>query len=123
MDDNERKPYDREWQTERGMPPRSRLRIGLTKEGGEPIRFVVQLEYRHSGTWLAVARSDHDRDGSTYRNVELAGLHVDLYHPVLGQFAKYTISEPLPQKEAMGDAEDYIRKRSQDLVRRFEAWL
>ncbi|MFC7156539.1 hypothetical protein ACFQPA_13905 [Halomarina halobia] len=115
--------YEQEWTTERGLPPCCRLRVAMTKRRGTPVRFVVQLEYWHAGRWLEVARSDHDVDGPTYRNVEVVGLHLDLYHPEKGQVAKRTLSRPLPAKEAMGRAERYLRANAQNYVTRFERWL
>ena len=115
--------YEREWPTKRGLPPFSRLRIGLTTRAGTPVRFLVQLEYWHNGDWMTVARFDHDADGPAYRNVEQAGLHLDLYHPVEGQFTKLTRWPPQPANEAMGDAEEYLREEAEQLIRRFERWL
>lgn len=115
--------YNREWTTERGMPASSRLRVGLTTEIGSPIRFVVQVEYWDGGKWVEVVRSDHDRDGPAYRNVERSGLHMDVYHPEEGQFAKRQVSGPLPANEAMGRAARYLRANAEQFVRRFEEWL
>lgn len=123
MTDRGRVDYDHEWTTERGMPAGSRLRVGMTKERGSPIRFVVQLEYWHAGRWSEVARIDHDRDGPVYRNITRSGLHLDLYHPDHGQYAKASVSGPLPESQAMSDAEEYIRERAEQLVQRFERWL
>lgn len=123
MTDRGRVGYDREWTTERGMPAGSRFRVGLTTRQGTPIRFVVQVEYYHSGQWVEVARSDHDWNGPPYRDVKLAGLHIDLYHPERGQFAKRGLSGPLPANEAMGRAARYLRANAERYVRRFEGWL
>lgn len=87
------------------------------------MRFLVQIEYHHEDEWLPVARFDHDAEGPRYRNVELVGLHLDLYHPHCGQIAKITNWEPQPANEAMADAEDYIRMEAERLIRRFAAWL
>jgi len=73
--------YEREWTSRRGLPAGSQLRFGLTKRGGVPIRFLVQLEYHEVEAWMPVARFDHDEAGPAYRNVELVGLHLDLYGP------------------------------------------
>lgn len=123
MADQGRVDYDREWTTERGMPTDSRLRVGLTTERGTPIRYVIQVEYRRRGQWFAIVRCDHERDGPAYRNVELAGLHIDIYHPDEGQLAKRRLSAPLPAQEAMGRAAGYLRANAERYVRRFEGWL
>ena len=115
--------YEREWTSQRGLPPRTRLRFGLTKRGGVPVRFLVQLEYVHDGRWRPVARFDHDASGPTYRNVELVGLHLDVYGPEGEQVKKVTQFPPLPASEAMGRAEEYLLERVEPMVRRFEAWL
>lgn len=105
------------------MPACSQLRVGRTTEHGTPLRFVVQIEYWHAGEWLEVARSDHDRDSDVDHNATVSGLHIDLYHPEQGQFAKRTLSGPVSEKEAMGRAERYLRANAETYVRRFETWL
>lgn len=115
--------YEREWTTRRGIPSRSRLRFGLTKRTGVPVRFVVQLECYHDGTWLPVARFDHDASGPGYRNVELVGLHLDVYDTDGDQIEKITRWNPQPADEAMGEAEGYLRRHAQQYVSRFEGWL
>jgi hypothetical protein len=115
--------YDREWTTRRGLPANSRLRFGLTKRAGVPVRFLVQLEYRHRGRWHPVARFDHDAFGPAYRNVELVGLHLDVYDPEGMQVEKRRSWSPQPARAAMGAAEEYLRRGAERLVRRFEAWL
>lgn len=115
--------YEREWTTSRGLPPRSRLRFGVTKRAGVPVHFVVQLEYRHGARWLPVARFDHDAFGPASRNVEVVGLHLDVYDPEGVQVEKVTRFPPLPASEAMGRAEAYLRGRPERLVGRFQAWL
>lgn len=101
----------------------SRLRVGLTKQTGVPVRFIVQLEYRHERAWLPVARFDHDAFGPTYRNVERVGLHLDLYAPTGEQIEKVTRWSPQPADEAMGEAEGYLRQHARRYVERFEGWL
>lgn len=115
--------YDREWTTERGLPPLAQLRIGLTKERGTPVKFLIQLEYWHAGEWLEVARFDHDRDSGAYHNVEQTGLHLDVYHPDDGKIRTDRSWLPEPAHTAMGRAERYIRKNAEQYVRRFETWL
>lgn len=115
--------YEREWTGQRGLPDGARIRVGLTKRGGRPIRFLVQLEYEDEGEWLAVARSEHDVNGPSYRNVELAGIHIDLHQPDGQQFSKLTGFPPEPANEAMGRAEDFLRQHADAYVRRFESWL
>lgn len=95
----------------------------MTKRAGVPIRFLVQLEYRHEGTWLPVARFDNGASGSVYRNVELVGLPLDVYDPRGVQFEKVTNFPPLPADEAMGRAEEYLRGQAERFLRRFDAWL
>jgi len=115
--------YEREWRSKRGLPEGSRIRVGLTKRGGKPIRFLVQLENEVDGRWLVVARSEHDVNGPSYRNVELAGIHVDLHRPDGQQFAKLTGFPPEPSNEGMGRAEDFLRQHAEKYVKRFESWL
>lgn len=115
--------YDREWTSRRGLPPNSRLRFGLTTQAGSPVQFLVQLEYDHGGDWLQVARFDHDASGPTYRNVELVGLHLDVYDPDGVQIEKLACWPPQPPAAAMGAAEEYLRRGAERHVRRFEAWL
>ena len=99
--------YERTWTTRRKLPNDSRLRVGLTKRGGVPIRFLVQLEYGDSDAWLPVARFDHDALGPAYRNVELVGLHLDLYAPDGEQIENVEQWAPQAANAAMGDAETY----------------
>ena len=115
--------YERERTTRRGRPSQSRLRLGLKKRGGAPVRFLVQLEYRHEGQWLPVARFDHDGDGPAYRGVEIVGLHLDVYDPDCSQIEKTWQWSAQPSDEAMGDAETYLRGNAERLIRRFESWL
>lgn len=115
--------YDREWTSRRRLPPRSRLRTGLTTRRGTPVEFLVQLEYYHEDVWLQVARFEHDASGPIYRDVERAGLHLDVHHPDGSQVAKLTHWQPQPANEAMGTADDYLRERANELIRRFESWL
>jgi len=98
--------YDREWTTRRRLPANSRLHLGLTKRAGVSLRFLFQLEYRHEDGRLPVARFDHDAFGPAYRDVELVGLHLDLYDPDGDQIEKVTHFPPLPADEAVGRAED-----------------
>lgn len=114
--------YDREWTTRRGLPDRSRLRLGLTKRSGVPVRFLVQLEHDRDGAWLPVARFDHDASGPAYRNVELVGLHLDVYDPDGVQVVKERRWPPQSADEAVGDAETYLRANAERFVRRFESW-
>lgn len=119
--------YDREWFVWPGddarLPRKSRLRFGYTRRGGELLRFVVQLEYWYEDSWLQVARFEHQADGPAYRNVEQEGLHLDLYNPDGEQVEKVTWWMPQPANEAMSDADDYLRKHAESLLRRFERWL
>jgi hypothetical protein len=119
--------YNREWVVWPGddarLPRESRMRFGYTRCDGELLRFVVQLEYWYEETWLQVARFEHQADGPSYRNVEQDGLHLDLYNPDGEQVEKVTWWMPQPANEAMGDADDYLRKHAESLVRRFERWL
>jgi len=115
--------YDREWLAGRDLPPLSRLRFEITKDGGKPVRFLVQLEYWHAGEWLEVARADHDATGPAYRDVERNGIHIDIYHPESGQIGKLQQWQPQPAQQAMGVAEDFLRRNAEAYVRRFESWL
>lgn len=119
--------YEREWfvypEEADDLPRGTRLRLGLSARGGNPHRFIVQLEYWHSGAWLQVARFDHDADGPAYRNVERSGLHLDVYHPRGEQIVKRRKWPPGPANQAMGDAEEYLRENAEYYARRFETWL
>lgn len=114
--------YEREWVSSRGLPDQARLRTGLTTRGGTPLRFLLQLEAWTADDWSIVARFEHAAEGPLYRNVEYAGLHLDIHHPSGAQVAKRTHWPPMPAKRAMVVAEDYLRDNAQRLVRRFEAW-
>jgi len=115
--------YEKEWVADSDVPSLSRIRYGLTKYRGKPVRFLIQLEYWHAGEWLVVARADHDANGPSYQNVERNGIHLDIHHPVDGQVGKITKWSPQPAEEAMGVADDFIRKNADMFVRRFESWL
>lgn len=54
---------------------------------------------------MPAARFDHDEAGPAYRNVELVGLHLDLYGPNGTQIEKVNRWTPQSADEAMGDAE------------------
>lgn len=119
--------YDREW-TDDVEVGKTRIRYGLTTECGVPVKFHVQLEYRiaedwNSDEWRTVARFDHDAMGPPYRNVELVGLHMDVYDPDGIQRLKKTDFPPPPANEALPAAERYLREDHEQLVRRFERWL
>lgn len=126
--------YEREW-TDPVEPGNTRIRYGLTTEGGVPVRFLVQLEYFvrgegergedgwQSGEWRSVARFDHDASGPPYRNVELVGLHLDVLMPDGMQLAKRRDFPHVPLGQAMRYADDYLRRHHDFLVRRFEGWL
>lgn len=66
-------------------PPPTRLaegvqiRLGFTSDRGDVVRFVAQLEYWLDGDWCAVVRYDHDREAVGGHNVEVEGLHRDVY--------------------------------------------
>lgn len=62
-------------------------------------------------------------DGPAYRNVELAGLHVDLHKPDGSQFLKLTGFPPEPANGAMGTADEFLRENAESYVERFERWL
>lgn len=106
--------YEREW-TVNVEPGVTRIRFGLTTQRGVPTRFLVQLGYHvpgkrtgrglQSGDWRPVARFDHDVSGPGYRNLDLVGLHMDLYDPDGRQRAKKTDFPPRPAKEALPAAE------------------
>jgi len=88
--------YERTWRSRIDDESREvQLRFGLTTERGVPVRFLVQLEYRHDGEWLPVARFDHDRDGPTHRNATICGLHLDIHAPDGSQKRKITDFPPI----------------------------
>lgn len=115
--------YEREWTSTRSLPEGTQVRYGLTKRSGRPIAFLIQLEYWHSAEWLPIARFEHDASGPAYRDVERAGLHLDIHHPDGRQVAKITDWPPQPANEAMGVADGYLHEQAEKLVRRFETWL
>lgn len=119
-------PYEREWfvypEDDEEIPPRSRLHVGLTASGGQPIRFLVQLEYWDGEKWLPVVRFDHDSEGPAYRDVERSGLHLDVYDPQGRQIEKVTRWPPEAADSAMPRAERYLRRNAEQFVRRFQAW-
>lgn len=123
--------YDRTW-VDSVVPGRTRVRYGLTTEGGVPVRFLVQLEY-HIGAdrtglegdisrWRPVARFDHDRDGPAYRNVGVTGLHLDVLRPDGTQVEKLAGFPPVTLVDAIRFADGYLRDHHDLLIRRFEEW-
>lgn len=124
--------YHREWTDDIELG-KTRMRFGLTVDRGTPTRFLVQLEYLvpgewireewQSGDWRTVARFDHEAMGPAYRNVELVGLHMDVYDPDGRQRLKKTDFPPRPANEALPAAERYLREEHDRLVRRFERWV
>ena len=66
-------------------PPPTRLaegvqiRLGFTSDRGDIVRFVAQLKYWLDGDWRTVVRYDHDREAVGGHNVEIEGLHRDVY--------------------------------------------
>lgn len=116
--------YDQEWTV--GLVDRdrvTRLRFGLTKEKGHPAQFLVQLEYKHSGTWHPVARFDHERRGPAYRDVVISGLHLDVYTPADEQKRKVTTFQPIDEKQAVPAAERYLKHHYNRLVEEYEQCL
>lgn len=71
---------------------------------------------------MNVPRFEHRTAGS-YRDVEVAGLHLDVHNPEKEQVAKLTHWPPEPSNTAMGRAERYLRQNAEELVERFESWL
>lgn len=120
MDDT----YEREWIAPIDDPDRrTRLRFGLTTYRGSPVRFIVQLEYFHDGSWLEVARFDHDRDGRVYADVRSEGLHLDVYDPDGNQKRKEQHFEPMAEKSALAYAERFLKRQYQQLLTEFEGCL
>jgi len=116
--------YGRTWTAETDSDYPTRIRFGLTTIDGRPIRFLVQLEYRHGDDdWRPVARFDHERGGPPYRNVTISGLHLDVYDPNGVQRFKRTDFDPIEEKAAMGAAETYLNVHHERLVSRYEGWL
>lgn len=119
--------YDRTW-VDSVVPGRTRIRYGLTTRRGVPIRFLVQLEYLVSGEqngadWRPVARFDHDATGPPYRNVDLVGLHMDIYGPDRTQRRKKTDFPPVELTQAMKRAEQFLKQDHDRLIRRYERWM
>lgn len=118
--------YEREWfvypEDADELPVTTRLHIGLTSRLGDPLRFLVQLEYWDGMEWLQVARFDHDCAGPGYRDVERSGLHLDVYGPGGRQIEKVARWPREPARDAMPRAERYLRRNAEYLVRRFESW-
>lgn len=123
--------YDREW-TDAVEAGKTRMRYGLTTERGTPVLFLVQLEYRPQGErngevrssaeWRVVARFDHDGSGPEYRDVDLVGLHMDVYGPDGAQRRKKDDFPPVELEQAMKRAEQYLMREHDRLVERFERW-
>lgn len=113
--------YAREWTVPMDDPDRrTRLRFGITKCRGAPVHFVVQLEYRHAGSWLEVARFDHDRHGRAYADVRSEGLHLDVYDLNGNQKRKEQHFDPMPEKPAVAYAERFLKREYQRLITEFE---
>jgi len=116
--------YDREWTTRMDDPARAtRLRFGLSTVDGRPVRFLVQLEYERDGEWRPVARFDHERGGPAYRDVEISGLHLDVYAPDGTQRRKVTGFPPIDETAAVPAAEQYLHRHYQRMIEEYERCL
>ena len=99
------------------------IRIGRDVSRGTVSRFVVQLEYRHEGTWVPVVRYDHDQrpTSSQAHDVTVEGLHMDVFRDGEKIRAEY-VSPPIPAGPALDFAEDHLAENLEVFIRRFERW-
>ncbi|QGN06153.1 hypothetical protein Hrd1104_01805 [Halorhabdus sp. CBA1104] len=97
------------------------IRTAFTTEQGEVVRFMVQLEYWHSGDWKPVVRYDHDRDAEGGHDIAAEGLHMDIYRDGEKVDVK-DVTGPIPATEGFDYAEDDLRENVQQYIKRFEQW-
>lgn len=108
-------------------PPPTRLadgvqvRLALTPDRGEVVRFAVQLEYWLDGDWREVVRYDHDRDAEGGHNVEQEGLHRDVYRDG-EKYRTEQVAGPLPAEKGLHYAEEDLHDEPEEHIRRFERW-
>lgn len=107
--------------------PYARIRRELSVSRGAVTRFVFQLEYdvratpdgRSPHDWRAVARFDHDVDGS--HDVAEEGLHLDVYRN--GEKVETFRGFPeVPLNEAPDFCQRFLVVNSDDLLDQFERW-
>ncbi|ERG94795.1 hypothetical protein [Haloquadratum walsbyi] len=82
--------YEREFTTV--INRRSQIRIGLSTEKADVMRFFVQLEYWRDGGWMEVVRFAHNPNTEFGHDITEDGLHMDIYRD--GE--KYHVREDFP---------------------------
>ena len=101
--------------------PDAQLRFEMDKEDGRPTRFLVQLERLVEGEWREVVRFDHDEAGALSHDVDVEGLHMDIYRDE----EKYLVRDDFPPmrlNNAAAYAQAYIESEADRLLRRFDQW-
>lgn len=120
-DDDTPREYDREYQ--RSLSGPVRVRVGFDREKQTVTRFVVQLEYHHSGEWYPVVRYDHDGTGESEHahDVTEDGIHMDIYRDGQKDATEY-VAPPVPGSIALDRAEDHLQQNLQRFINRYEQW-
>lgn len=109
--------YEREWTVPIADPGRvTRLRVGLTTDGGRLLGFLVQLEAYRDGAWRGLARFEHDRGRSAHDADPIRGLALERSTPagdwrrVPGEFP------PVDERAAVSAAALYLKRHYRALV-------
>lgn len=119
--DDQPRDYDRTYP--KPLPGPLQIRVGIDTKRGDVSRFLIQLEYRRSGSWDTVVRLDHDSEGSdeATHDVTEEGLHVDVYRD--GEKVRVDeVTGPLPAAEALNAAEEHLTENLQRYISRYEQW-
>lgn len=111
--------YDREYTSR--LSAQTRVRLGYAHDRGDVTRFVLQLEYRVGDEWREVVRYDHDPASDHGHDVEVDGLHIDIYRDGEKYRTEY-VGPPMPAGRALDRAEDHLSKNLEGFLRRFEQW-
>jgi hypothetical protein len=113
--------YDREYR--RAIPGPARVRVGFDRTKQAVTRFVVQLEYHHSGEWHPVVRYDHDGTGESdhAHDVTEDGIHMDIYRDGEKHVTEY-VAPPLAGGVALDRAEDHLQNNLERFTNRYEQW-
>jgi hypothetical protein len=113
--------YDREYR--RALAGPLQVRVGFDREKDTVTRFVVQLEYHHSGEWHPVVRYDHDGTGGSdhAHDVTEDGLHIDIYRDGEKHATEY-IAPAHSGTEALNRVEDHLAENLQRFINRYERW-
>lgn len=111
--------YNREFTAD--VTVKSRRRLGYSHEKGEVTRFVAQLEYFLSGSWVEVVRFDHDPTANHCHDVTKEGVHMDIYRDG-EKFRTEEVFPPMEPSEALTYAEDHLNQHAKRYIKRFEEW-